>query len=52
MENPNEDQDQIATSTTLMGSSGRPVPVEDIHVEFSEVTRNHNLSNLDMRDFS
>lgn len=37
MENPNEDQDQIATSSTLMGSSGRPVPVEDIHVQFAEL---------------
>lgn len=38
MENPNEDQNQIATSSTLMGSSGRPVPVEDMDVQFSELS--------------
>ena len=52
MENPNGDQDQMSTSSTLTGSSGRSVPVEDVHVEFSEVKRNHNLSYLRELDFS
>lgn len=38
MENPNEDQDQMAaTSATLTGSTELSVPVEDKHVEFSEL---------------
>ena len=37
MENSNESQDQMSTSPTSTGSAGRPVPVENIHVEFTEV---------------
>ena len=52
MKNTNEDQDQMSTSSTLTGSSGRSVPVGDVHVEFTEVKRNHNLSYLRELDFS
>ena len=37
MENSNESQDQMSTSPTSTGSAGRPVAVENIHVEFTEV---------------
>ena len=37
MENSNESQDQMSNSPTSTGSAGRPVPVENIHVEFTEV---------------
>lgn len=37
MENSNESQDQMSTSPTSTGSAGRPVPVENIHVEFTEL---------------
>lgn len=47
MENPIEDQDQMFTSSTSMSSSERSLPVENVHVEFSEVTKNYNLSHLD-----
>ena len=37
MENSNESQDQMSSLPTSTGSAGRPVPVENIHVEFTEV---------------
>ena len=37
MENSSESRDQMSKSPTLTGSAGRPVPVENIHVEFTEV---------------
>ena len=35
MENPNEDQDQMSTSSTLTGSSERSLLLVDMNVEFS-----------------
>ena len=37
MENSNENQDQMSNSPTLTGSDRRPVAVENIHVESTEV---------------
>ncbi|RMX54539.1 hypothetical protein pdam_00004595 [Pocillopora damicornis] len=49
MENPNEDQDQMSTSSSLTGSSGRSVPVEDVHVEFSELSNVANATGSNER---
>lgn len=49
MENTNEDQDQMSTSSTLTGSSGRSVPVEDVHVEFSELSNVANATGSNER---
>lgn len=49
MENPIEDQDQMFTSSTSMSSSERSLPVENVHVEFSEFSNAANATESNER---